>query len=678
MAATLVDLGNVSNTTTEPNGDFIITGDAGDHTLTAGTVSQGFGNRQITLGSGNNTLTLNGGTDQVTAGGGDNTVTATGPGADTITLSGGSNTVTLGDGPDVIVAGNGANTITTGLGGSHITVGNGADTITTGGGNNTVTITLPPTPPATADTIHGARTTGDGSGNRLVLATAGTFNASLVSGFQTYQLANGGLNTLSLVDANFVDLPGPTPTITVDSGDSGGTLDASGVSAGHDVVVHAGTGVSNLIGGAGTNTATFAGPASNYIVTRDPVSGAVQSVQSVAGLPNTLDTFTNLWNVAFAVPPPAALALTPASDSGISNHDDITKIALPTITGTGETGATVTLFDGSRAVGTGTVTGGVWSIAATLPLAEGANAITATQTDIAGNVSGASTPLAVTLDTSPPNVTAALVPNSLDAHSNGIVYSQVVAGGGDPNASVTISEGGIPITATQANSTGAWGLDPSTLAQGSHTLVASETDPSGNTGSTFPLTSPNQRFHATDQTTSTSGSLDGSDYTGPVGYLQAEYAYTGSDNVVISANVANVFIHGGAAEEALAALAGSNIIEGGTGSNWLVGASGADGGNDTFFVDNRGGQATWDTLLNFHAGDSLTLWGFNAASGSTTWVDNQGTPGYQGATLQATLGNGTAASALITLAGLSSTSAQFATGTGTANGVDYLSVTRIA
>ena len=118
--------------------------------------------------------------------------------------------------------------------------------------------------------------------------------------------------------------------------------------------------------------------------------------------------------------------------------------------------------------------------------------------------------------------------------------------------------------------------------------------------------------------------------------------------------------------------------EGGTSSNWLVGATGADGGTDTFFVDNRGGQATWDTLLNFHKGDSLTLWGFNATSGTTKWVDDQGAAGYHGETLQASLGNGTAATALVTFAGLSADSAQFTTGTGKANGIDYLSVTRVA
>jgi Ca2+-binding RTX toxin-like protein len=139
-----------------------------------------------------------------------------------------------------------------------------------------------------------------------------------------------------------------------------------------------------------------------------------------------------------------------------------------------------------------------------------------------------------------------------------------------------------------------------------------------------------------------------------------------------------VFLHGGSAAEALVAKSGSNVLEGGSGSNWLVGASGADGGTDTFFVDNRAGQATWDTVLNFHAGDSLTLWGFNANSGNLKWVGAQGAVGYQGETLQASLGNGTAANALVTFAGLPANGAQFTTGTGTVSGIDYLSITRVA
>lgn len=682
MAATLVDLSTSPNPLTEPNGDFIITvdpGDVGNYTVTAGTTVGGFGNRQITLGAGNNTLTLNGGTDQITAtnGNGNNTITTTGSGADTVSLSGGNNTVSLGDGSDVLLVGNGDNTITTGLGSSEITVGSGVDTITTAGGNNTITVTLPAAAPVTPDTINGNSSDGPVGGNTLVVATAGSFNASLVSGIQTYQLANGGPNTLTLTDTNFVDLPG-TPTITVDTGDSGGTVSAATVSAGNNLIVNAGTGVGFLDGGSGTNTVVFAGPSAAYTVARDPITGLLLSVQSNQGLPNTTDTFTGLWNIQFTEPAPADLALTPASDSGISDTDDITNIALPVITGTGTDGSTVTLFDGTTVIGTGAVTGGIWSIAATTPLAEGNNAVTATQTDSNADVSVASTALNVMLDTVPPNVTAALVANALDSHSGGIVFNQTIAGGGDPNATVTITEGANVVATEQASATGAWAFDPSSLPQGAHTLVASETDTAGNTGATFPLTSPNLRFNATDVTTSTSGSLAGTDYAGPVSYLQAEYAYTGSDSVVISANVANVFIHGGSAEEALAAKAGSNVLEGGTGSNWLVGATGTDGGTDTFFVDNRGGQATWDTLLNFHTGDSLTLWGFNATSGSMKFTDNQGTAGYQGETLQANLGNGSGGSALVTFAGLSSTDSHFSTSTGTTNGIAYLSVTRIS
>ena len=161
-------------------------------------------------------------------------------------------------------------------------------------------------------------------------------------------------------------------------------------------------------------------------------------------------------------------------------------------------------------------------------------------------------------------------------------------------------------------------------------------------------------------------------------YLQAQYIYDGSDDVVIGAKVANVFIRGSTGMDALAAKAGSNVLDGGAGSNWLVGADGLDGGTDTFFVDGRGGQSTWDTLLNFHTGDMLTLWGFDAAAGSMSWSDNQGVAGYQGATLHADFGSGSGVSALVTFADLATSGAQFATSTGTSGGLSYLAVTRTA
>jgi Ca2+-binding RTX toxin-like protein len=392
MAAITIDLGTISNTTTEGNGDFIITTDPGDlgaHTLTLGTAAGGFGNRQITLGDGSNTLTLNGGADQLVAGAGNNTITATGSGADTIAVDSGNNTMTLGDGADaitagngnntmtlgngadvvtagngnntmtlgdgadaitagngnntmtlgngadVIMAGNGNNTITTGLGSSEITVGMGFDTITTGGGNNTVTVAIPTTL-VTADAIHGASTTGNGGGNTLVLANIGTFNASLVNGFQTYQLSSAGPDTLTLADANFVNVP--DGTITVNDGNDGDTVSALGVASGHNLTVHAGAGIGDLTGGSGTNTVIFADPITDYTV---GTLNGVETVQSIAGLPNTTENLTGTWNVLYAPPAspaplaPTALALTAASDSGASQTDDITNVIQPTVIGAG-------------------------------------------------------------------------------------------------------------------------------------------------------------------------------------------------------------------------------------------------------------------------------------------------------------------------------------------------------
>ncbi len=105
------------------------------------------------------------------------------------------------------------------------------------------------------------------------------------------------------------------------------------------------------------------------------------------------------------IPGPVNLALSSGSDSGIQG-DDITNVTTPVITGTGEVGDTVALFDGATSVGTGTVaTDGTWSITTGL-LAPGLQTLTATETDLAANVSAASSALALTLDTMPPTTTA--------------------------------------------------------------------------------------------------------------------------------------------------------------------------------------------------------------------------------------------------------------------------------
>ena len=70
------------------------------------------------------------------------------------------------------------------------------------------------------------------------------------------------------------------------------------------------------------------------------------------------------------------------------------------------------------------------------------------------------------------------------------------------------------------------------------------------------------------------------------------------------------------------------------------------------------------------------MWGFNAASGSISWLDDLGASGYHGATLKADLGNGSTTLALVTFEGLTTSNATFTSSTGTTGGVDYLAITR--
>ena len=190
---------------------------------------------------------------------------------------------------------------------------------------------------------------------------------------------------------------------------------------------------------------------------------------------------------------------------------------------------------------------------------------------------------------------------------------------------------------------------------------------------------PVQTVNYTDTVNDISASDIGTVYSGPVSYLQYQYLWNSPDSVAISARVNSVFLHGGAGSDALQALGGSNVIDGGGGSNFLVGASGTDGGSDTFFVDERGSQVTWSTLLNFHAGDSVTIFGFRAGV-STLPLSTDGTPGYTGATIHSEIGgSGTGVNGSVTFAGVSLSDFQtkFTQSTGTEpDGTTYLNITR--
>jgi hypothetical protein len=165
-----------------------------------------------------------------------------------------------------------------------------------------------------------------------------------------------------------------------------------------------------------------------------------------------------------------------------------------------------------------------------------------------------------------------------------------------------------------------------------------------------PMTQTTTNFSVLDTTTNTPFQSNGTPYSGPVAGLQSEFIDTTSDNLNVTANVPNVFIHAGSGEDAInvSHAGGNNVLDGSTGSNFLVGGS----GDDTFFVDDRSPSADiWSTVSDFHTGDAATIFGITQNGFATSWVDGQGATGFTGLTLHVTAPGVPTAS--LTLAGFS-------------------------
>ena len=183
-------------------------------------------------------------------------------------------------------------------------------------------------------------------------------------------------------------------------------------------------------------------------------------------------------------------------------------------------------------------------------------------------------------------------------------------------------------------------------------------------------------FTVIDTATGQAQHSEGDAYAGPVAQLQRQFIWSGTGGVVVAASTPDVFLHGGTGDDALSAMSGVNVLDGGAGSNFLVGAAGADGGADTFFIDGRSG-VTWSTVVNFHHGDAVTVWGFQAGASTLAWAGNEGAAGYQGATLHSELaGAGTGITGSATFAGLSLADVQskLTTTTGTIGGTAYMNI----
>ncbi len=171
-----------------------------------------------------------------------------------------------------------------------------------------------------------------------------------------------------------------------------------------------------------------------------------------------------------------------ANDTGGSASDAVTSKAA--LTGTAAPNAVVKFtVDGTPATATATAdANGNWSFNPS-GLADGSHTVVASQTDLAGNTSSSS--LTFTLDTAAPVVTAGpmvTLAMAAPAGSTPIVPSGV-SGTADANSTVNLTVNGAAAGTAATDSAGHWSYTPSGLAAGTHTIVASQTDMAGNTGS---------------------------------------------------------------------------------------------------------------------------------------------------------------------------------------------------
>ncbi len=145
-------------------------------------------------------------------------------------------------------------------------------------------------------------------------------------------------------------------------------------------------------GGTTTRTVTFA--AGVHPLSVDVTDTAGNRSQQSVELDLTVDS----------TPPatPGAPDMLASSDSGASSTDNLTNINAPAFAGTAEANALVRLYADSLLVGQGLVTAdGNWEITCQ-PLTDGSHDMTVLLEDAAGNVSGLSDALTITVDTTPP------------------------------------------------------------------------------------------------------------------------------------------------------------------------------------------------------------------------------------------------------------------------------------
>ena len=205
---------------------------------------------------------------------------------------------------------------------------------------------------------------------------------------------------------------------------------------------------------------------------------------------------SNSWSFTVDATAPVAPVISEVVDNvpgrtGVLDINEPTNDPTPTLNGTAEPNATVTILVDGISVGTAVAdSGGAWTFTPSTPIGDGQHALTAIATDPAGNASGSSNTWNLTIDsTAPvaPVITQVVddVPartGALNANDTTNDTTPTLNGTAEPNSTVTIRLDGTAIGTAVADTNGAWTFTPTTpIGDGQHTLTAVATDSTGNT-----------------------------------------------------------------------------------------------------------------------------------------------------------------------------------------------------
>ena len=156
-------------------------------------------------------------------------------------------------------------------------------------------------------------------------------------------------------------------------------------------------------------------------------------------------------------------------------------------------------------------------------------------------------------------------------------------------------------------------------------------------------------------------------YAGPLSNITSQFLYDGDTTLAIAAQQSGMLISSQAPQTAVQLKNGTNFVDIAQGSGFVVSGT----GTDSFRAHADPLQITWDTIANFHTGDTVILTGFTPGVSLQSWDASAGAAGYVGATLRVDAdGNGTT-DASITFAGKSLTDTR---GYTTQYGSNYIAI----